>query len=102
MIMTVAEPATDQLSDFTADPHGFIERLRESGQPTFLTHDGQPACVVLDVASFERMMDRIERLDTIAIVRQSLRDSAEGKTRPLRECMEEITKKYKLSPLPES
>lgn len=97
--MTVAEPATDQLSNFTADPHGFIERLCESGKPSLLTHEGRPACVVMGVAAWEKLLNQMERLDVIACVRQGQLDFAEGRSISLEEARELWSKKHNLPSL---
>lgn len=89
---------TESLSSFTRDPRRFIEKLRQSGEPILLTVEGEGEVVVQDAESYRRFWEQIDRQETIAAVREGLRDVAAGRTRPVREVLAELARKYKLPP----
>ncbi|MBY0527283.1 MAG: hypothetical protein K2R98_28060 [Gemmataceae bacterium] len=92
-------PTTDTLANFAHDPRRFLAQLRESGQPMLLTEDGGSGVVVQDAASFQHFLEKIEQLETIAAVKESLEDVAAGRTRPIREALAELATKYQIPPV---
>jgi hypothetical protein len=83
----------DTLTNFTTNPSPFLDKLRQSGQRLVLTVEGKAELVVQDASSYLAMVDRME---TIAAVKQGVQEMAAGKGRPMREVMEQIAKKFKL------
>jgi hypothetical protein len=55
-----------------------IKRLKETGEPQVLTVDGHAEAVVMDVASFERLLELADRADAIAGIRRGLESAARG------------------------
>jgi predicted transcriptional regulator len=49
-------------------------------------------------SSYQALMERVERLETIAAVKEGLEDVAAGRTRPAQEALEALARKYKLKP----
>src|SRR5688500_6928462 len=90
---------SESLSQFTANPAPIIEKLRQSGEPLLLTAEGQAAVVVQDAASYQRMLDAVARLETIAAVKEGLADVAAGRIRPMREAVEELARKHGVPPV---
>ena len=93
----IRPPEIGSLSDFTDNAAEAIERLKETGQPQVLTVDGHAAAVVLDVASFQRLLELADRADAIKGIREGLESVARGGGRPIREVYEEFRAKYGLS-----
>jgi PHD/YefM family antitoxin component YafN of YafNO toxin-antitoxin module len=93
-----ALPSHDLLSNFATNPLPYLERLRQSGEPMVLTVEGHGEVVVQDAAAFFQLQRQLDRLETIAAVKEGLRDAAEGRTRPIREALAEIASKHKLPP----
>ena len=50
------------VTEFRANAAQFIEQVRETGEPVMLTQHGRSAAVLLDVASYESMMDELALL----------------------------------------
>jgi PHD/YefM family antitoxin component YafN of YafNO toxin-antitoxin module len=92
---------SDSLANFTTNPSPFLEKLRKSGDPLLLTVEGRPELVVQDAGSYQRMLDAVDRLEAIAGVKQGLNDVAAGRTRPMREVLEEQARKHNLPPVAE-
>ncbi|MBX3317944.1 MAG: type II toxin-antitoxin system Phd/YefM family antitoxin [Phycisphaeraceae bacterium] len=78
------------LTDFKRNTAGFREKLRKSGQPFVLTVDGRPAVVVQDAAAYQRMLDALDRLETIEAIRDGLATMNSGKGRPAETVLAEI------------
>ena len=90
---------TESLSSFANNPQSFLARLRQSGEPILLTDNGEDQIVVQDAASYQQFLERMERLETIAAVRESMQDVAAGRTQPLREALAELAAKHQLPPV---
>lgn len=88
----------DTLGDFTKDPQPYLERMRKSGEPLVLTVEGEGEVVVQDAASYQRFWAQVERAEMIATLKEGLKDVAAGRTRPAREVLAELAKKYNLPP----
>ena len=82
------------LAEFAAEPDAVIRALRANGQPLTLTVEGRPSVVVQDASAFGAMLDRLERLETIAPIRAGLAQVAAGKTRAAAEVLDEIARKH--------
>jgi prevent-host-death family protein len=89
----------DTLTNFKRDTTRFLERLRERKEPIVLTINGKAELVVQDAASYQEMQDRIERLETIAAVKEGLEDVATGRTRPARKALEQLARKHGIKPV---
>jgi PHD/YefM family antitoxin component YafN of YafNO toxin-antitoxin module len=87
---------TDSLNNFTTNPGPFLEKLRRSGEPLLLTAEGQEGVVVQDAASYQRMLEEVDRLEAIAAIKEGLRDVLAGRTRPMREVLEELARTHNL------
>ena len=97
--MSHAIQLSDTLSNFTSDPARYLEQLRRSGEPLLLTVEGENGLVVQDAASYQRCLELIDRLETLAAVKQGLADVAAGRTRPMREAIAELASKHGLAPV---
>jgi prevent-host-death family protein len=88
----------DTLNNFKRDTSRILKQLQETKLPIVLTVNGKAQVVVQDAASYQQMRERIERLETIAAVREGLDDVAKGRVRPAREALEELAGKHKNKP----
>lgn len=50
------------VTEFRAKAAQFIEQVRETGEPVILTQHGRSAAVLLDVESYESLMDELAML----------------------------------------
>src|SRR5213079_3232374 len=60
------------LSDFKRKTTEFMARMKQSGHPVVLTINGKAELVVQDAASYQKLADLAERLETIQAVKESL------------------------------
>jgi prevent-host-death family protein len=85
------------LSDFLRNTKSYIERMKESKSPVVLTVNGKAELVVQDAASYQELLDRVERAETVAAVRQAMGEFDRGEGRPAREALEELRAKHGVS-----
>jgi PHD/YefM family antitoxin component YafN of YafNO toxin-antitoxin module len=88
------------LSHFQRNAKTFVRRLKKTGQPAVLTVNGRAELVVQDAASYQEVLERLDRLEMIEVVRARLESVKRGKTRPAAEVFEEVRRKLKLPPGP--
>jgi prevent-host-death family protein len=71
------------LTEFKRDSTRFIDALEAKHRPVVLTVDGRPKVVLLDVVTFERMADLVDRVETIEGIRRGIEDFKAGRTMSL-------------------
>jgi prevent-host-death family protein len=69
------------LTDFKRNTSEFLRQLKETGHPLVLTINGRAEVVVQDAASYQRLFDLAERLETIRAVKESLASADRGEGR---------------------
>ena len=77
--MSKIKPSRDiqPVTEFRANAAQFIEQVQATGEPVILTQHGRSAAVLLDVASYEGMLDELALLRD---VRQAEQQVAAGTT----------------------
>ena len=80
------------LADFERDSPKFLDLLRQTGRPIVLTVDGKAELVVQDVASYQRLCELAERLETIRAVKGGLASIDRGEGRPMEDVFDELEK----------
>ena len=66
------------VTEFRANAAQFIEQIQETGQPMILTQHGRSTAVLLDVDSYEAMIDELALLRDVRVAEAHV---AAGKTR---------------------
>lgn len=66
------------VTEFCAKAAQFIEHVRETGEPVFLTQHGRSAEVLLDVDAYESLMDELALLRDVRMAEEQV---AAGKGR---------------------
>ncbi len=59
------EKDINPVSSFRANAAAMLKQVQESGRPMILTHNGRSAAVLLDVASYQALLDELEELRDI-------------------------------------
>jgi prevent-host-death family protein len=85
------------LSDFQRNTKSYLERIKESKTPVVLTVNGKAELVVQDAASYQELLDRVERAEAVAAVRQAMEEFDRGAGRPAREALEALRVKHGVS-----
>ncbi len=87
----------DSLTNFKRQTANYLQRLRKSGEPLILTVNGQAEVVVQDAAAYQALLDlasRADREETLAAIREGLADVEAGRTKPAREVLKRLARKY--------
>ena len=75
----IQPPEMAPLTDFTQHTDEAIKRLKETGQPQVLTVDGRAEVVVQDVASYQRLLELVDRAEAIEGIRRGLESWKRGR-----------------------
>jgi prevent-host-death family protein len=75
------------LTDFQRNAKDHIQRLMDTKRPEILTVNGKAQLVVQDAQAYEEM---VELLYSIKQISKSVKDSEEGRTKPLDEAFSDI------------
>lgn len=78
------------LTDFQRSTREHLERLRETGRPEVLTIHGKAEVVVQNAAAYQALLDRLERAEAIAGVREGLASMERGEGQPLERAVDAI------------
>lgn len=60
------------LSEFRANTAAFIEQVQTTRRPIVLTQHGRGAAVLLNVAEYERLVERAEVLEDIRVAEEQI------------------------------
>ncbi len=85
---------THPLEEFRQNTSAHLDRLKETGEPEILTVNGQPEVVVQSANAYQKLLDEVEDLRSIRIIRQSLAEAKRGEGRPARQVLQEIADKH--------
>lgn len=83
------------LSDFKRKTPEFIEQLQKTGEPVVLTINGRAKLIVQDAVSYQRMLELLDRAETVEAIREGLESVKQGKTMSLDEFDKEMRKKIR-------
>ena len=85
------------LSDFKRHTGEFLSGMRQSGHPLVLTINGKAELVVQDAASYQKLLDQIDELQTLEGIQRGLADVHAGQVTPLAEFEKGFRQKHGLS-----
>lgn len=85
------------LTDFLRNHKAHLTRLKATGQPEVLTVNGKAEIVIQDAASYQEMLDRLERVETIAAIQEGLEAADRGEMKEASQVFAEMRAKYGLS-----
>ena len=66
---------------------------KNDGEPVYVTHNGEGDLTVMNIASFERMQNKLDFYEELL---KGYKDVSQGKTRPATEVTNDLRKKYGL------
>ena len=82
------------LTAFKRNTTEYLERLKKSRNPLVLTVNGKAEMVVLDAASYQEIVDRVEYAETVKALKEGMDSIARGEGRPADEVFDELQRKY--------
>ena len=80
------------LSEFKANSMAFIKRARISGRPVVLTQHGHSAAVLMDVAAYEKLLDKI---DVLCDIQAALEEARDGRSVPHAQARKEVLRRIR-------
>ncbi len=80
----------DSLSNFKRNSAKYVKRMKKSGSPVVLTINGKAQIVMQDAESYQKMLELLERAETIDGIRQGLDDVNNKRTKSLRDFKQEL------------
>ena len=80
----------ESLSNFKRNTSEFLRQMKETGQPVVLTINGKAELVVQDAASYQKLMERAQRVEEMEALRVSVEEMRAGKTVPAAEVLAEM------------
>ena len=81
------------LSDFKRNTTDFLEQMRSTGNPVVLTINGKAELVVQDAGSYQKLLDRMDKLEALEGIKRGLADVEAGRVTPRREFEQEFRTK---------
>lgn len=84
------------LTDFQRNTKEHIQRLKETGRPEVLTVNGKAEIVVQDAASYQKLLELIDRAETIEGIQRGLESMQRGEGKPAHEVFTQLRKKHNI------
>lgn len=85
------------VTEFQRNVKECVGRLKRKKVPMVLTVNGRAELVVQDAASYQAMLDRLERAETLAAIRQGAAEFDRGEGIPLAQAEARLRKKHGFS-----
>lgn len=85
------------VTEFQRNLKDYVGQLRERGTPLVLTVNGRAELVVQNATSYQALLDRLERAETVAAIREGMGQAERGEGIPLEEAEARLRKKHGFS-----
>jgi prevent-host-death family protein len=85
------------VTDFQRNIKDYIGRLKENKNPLVLTVNGKAELVVQDAESYQLILERLDRAETIAAIKRGMNEFDRGEAMPLDEAENRLRKKHGFS-----
>jgi prevent-host-death family protein len=81
------------LTDFKRNTSDFMNQMKETRRPVVLTVNGKAELVVQDAESYQRILERLERFESVEAIRLGIAAAEEGRVRPARQALGQLQEK---------
>src|SRR5271167_3021833 len=82
----------NSLSNFKRNTPEFLRQLKETGHPVILTINGKAELVVQDSASYQKLLEIVERAEEMESLRVAVEEMKAGKGIPAADVLTEMRK----------
>lgn len=82
------------LAELESDPRAIVAQVHRTGQPVVVTVDGEPDVVIVNAATYER---QLKKLNLAALLAEAERDIQAGRTAPIETFLDELSRGKKVS-----
>lgn len=87
----------ESLTAFKRNTTEYVKKIKKTGNPLVLTVNGRAEIIVQDAESYQRMLEALERAETIEAVREGLESVRRGETMSLDQFDKEMRKKIRVA-----
>jgi len=85
------------ITEFQRNVRQYVGRLKRKKIPLVLTVNGRAELVVQDAGSYQELLDRLERAETVGAIKQAMAQFDRGEGRSARQSLEELRKRHGVS-----
>ena len=85
------------VTEFQRNLKNYVGRLKETRTPLVLTVNGRAELIVQDADSYQTLLDRLERAETVAAIRQGMEQFERGEGIPLKQAERRVRKRHGFS-----
>ena len=85
------------LTDFKRNTSDFMSQMKKTRRPVVLTVNGKARLVVQDAESYQEILDRVERFESVEAIRLGIAAAEEGRVKPARQALAELQEKLGIS-----
>jgi prevent-host-death family protein len=85
------------VTEFQRNIKEYVGRLKQNRTPLVLTVNGRAELVVQDAESYQEMLDRLERAETLAAIQKGMDQFNRGEGMALDEAEKKLRKKHGFS-----
>ncbi len=85
------------VTEFQRNLKDYVGRLKKKKTPMVLTVNGRAEVVVQDAGSYQALLDRLERAETVAAIRQGMGQFERGEGIPLKQAERRLRKRHGFS-----
>ncbi|MBI1788998.1 MAG: type II toxin-antitoxin system Phd/YefM family antitoxin [Acidobacteria bacterium] len=85
------------VTEFQRNLKDYVGRLKQKKTPLVLTVNGRAELVVQNAESYQALLDRLERAETLAAIRQGMEEFKRGEAFPLENAAEKLRRKHGFS-----
>jgi prevent-host-death family protein len=85
------------VTEFQRNLREYVGRLKEKKSPLVLTVNGRAELIVQSAASYQALLDRLERAETVAAIRQGMEQFERGEGIPLKQAERRLRKRHGFS-----
>ena len=82
------------LTDFQRNTRAHLKRLKKTGKPQVLTVNGRAEIVVQNADAYQKLLEAVDRAESLEGIRRGLEDVKAGRTRPLADAIDELGRRY--------
>lgn len=85
------------VTEFQRNIKDYVGRLKQTKTPLVLTVNGRAELVVQDAESYQLILERLERAETLASIRRGMEQFDRGEGIPLEQVEEQLRQKHGFS-----
>jgi PHD/YefM family antitoxin component YafN of YafNO toxin-antitoxin module len=78
------------LTDFLRNHKAHVSRLKETHAPEVLTVNGKAEIVIQEAQSYQRMIERLQHMETLAAIQEGMASAERGELKPAAQVLDEM------------